>query len=215
MQDSFLDKGKRKKLVEQLFQKGISDRRVLEALGRVPRQWFMESGIAHRAYEDVALPIGAGQTISQPYTVAFQSQLLQIEPGQKVLEVGTGSGYQTAVLLELEAKVFSIERQLRLHQQTKQLLEAIGYHKAKLFHGDGFEGKSGYGPFDKIVVTAAPAEVPSKLLEQLAIGGLFVCPIGKQNAQTMVRIQRISETEYKSEKQGLFTFVPMLKGLER
>ncbi|HPX05050.1 MAG TPA: protein-L-isoaspartate(D-aspartate) O-methyltransferase [Tenuifilaceae bacterium] len=211
MQDTFRHKGLRQKLVEEIMGKGISDPLVLSAIGKVPRHLFMESSFINFAYKDSAFPIGAGQTISQPYTVAFQSQLLCIRPMDKVLEVGTGSGYQTAVLLEMGAKVFTIERQRELFLKSKALLERMGYHP-HFFYGDGYAGMPSYGPYNKIIVTAGAPEIPTKLIEQLAIGGKMVIPVGDNNSQTMTLIEKVDEKNVETTYHGSFIFVPMLKG---
>lgn len=211
--DSYRQQGLRKQLVEIVKEKGISDEKVLNALGRVPRHlFFFDSAFLTQAYEDQAFPIGAGQTISQPYTVAYQSSLLEIEDRMKVLEIGTGSGYQAAVLHELGAKVFSIERQKSLYTQTKSLLSNLGYVRVKCFYGDGFEGLPSYAPFDRIIITAAAPEVPKKLLAQLKVGGKFVLPLERGGYQTMLRITKIAEGEYETEEFEKFAFVPMLRG---
>lgn len=201
----------RKRLVDGLKIKGIRDERVLAAINKVPRHLFMESSFLNFAYKDQAFPIGAGQTISQPYTVAFQTLLLQVEKNDKILEVGTGSGYQAAVLLEMGAKVFTIERQKELFQKVQKFLPEIGYHPA-CFFGDGYEGLPAFAPFDKILVTAGAPSVPDALKEQLKIGGRLVIPVGKDNRQEMLLVTRVSENEYTTEKHGGFVFVPLLKG---
>jgi protein-L-isoaspartate(D-aspartate) O-methyltransferase len=211
MEDSFLHKGLRKKLVEDIKEKGIVNEKVLEAINKVPRHLFMDSSFIHFAYKDQAFPIGANQTISQPYTVAFQTQLLDIQKGDKTLEVGTGSGYQAAVLLELGAKVYTIERQKTLTITAQELLSGLGY-RPHFFYGDGFEGLPGYSPFDKIIVTAGAEEMPLKLISQLKIGGRMVIPFGKTDHQTMLLIEKTSDTEYNRTEHGSFIFVPMLKG---
>ena len=198
----------RKKLITELSDKGITDTRVLNAIGKVPRHLFFTPALKRFAYNDNAYPISAGQTISQPYTVAFQTQELNIKAGEKVLEIGTGSGYQCAVLCEMGAKVFSIERQLELFETTYKLLPELGYNP-RLRFGDGFEGSPKDAPFDKILVTASPAQVPQKLLAQLKIGGMMLAPVGTE----MLRITRKSETDYKTENLGQFLFVPMLEGI--
>ena len=203
---------RRNKLVEELRKKGITDEKVLSAIGAVPRHLFFEKTLIEYAYIDNAYPIGAGQTISQPYTVAFQSQLLQVKQGDKILEIGTGSGYQCAVLLELGAKVYSIERQEELFNATYKLLHDLKYRPTMKF-GDGYKGWAGYAPFDKIIITAAPSEIPKELLNQLAVGGFMVTPVGEGRNQEMVRIRKISETEFSTENFGNFAFVPMLKGV--
>lgn len=209
--DGLRHQGMRKKLVEGLKIKGIRDEKVLEAIGKVPRHLFMESSFINFAYKDQAFPIGAGQTISQPYTVAFQTQLLQVAGNEKVLEVGTGSGYQAAVLIEMGARVFTIERQKELFQKVQAFLPEIGYHPA-LFFGDGYEGLPNFAPFDKILVTAGAPDVPVALKQQLKVGGRMVIPVGNETRQEMLVITRLSEEEFKSEKHGGFVFVPLLKG---
>jgi protein-L-isoaspartate(D-aspartate) O-methyltransferase len=213
MEDTFRHKGLRRKLVETVRSKGISDERILNALHTVPRHLFMESSFINFSYQDQAFPIGAGQTISQPYTVAFQTQLLDIKPNDKILEIGTGSGYQTAILLELGARVYTIERQKELYLKAQELLGKLGY-KPHFFFGDGMEGKPAYGPYDKILITAAADEVPEKLLQQLKIGGIIVVPVGGRFSQSMMKIVRTSDTEYNKTSHGAFVFVPLLKGTE-
>lgn len=209
--DDLRHKGMRKKLADGLKVKGIRNPDVLEAIRKVPRHLFMESSFIHFAYKDQAFPIGAGQTISQPYTVAFQTELLEVEKNDKVLEVGTGSGYQAAVLLEMGAKVFTIERQKELFLKVQSFLPEIGYHPA-CFFGDGYKGLPGFAPFDKILVTAGASSIPPELKGQLKIGGRMVIPVGRENHQEMLVVERISEEEYKTEKHGGFVFVPLLKG---
>ena len=203
--------GLRSKLIATLKKKGITDEAVLAVIGKIPRHVFMDSSFYTHAYEDKAFSIGAGQTISQPYTVAFQSQLLSVQKGNKILEVGTGSGYQTAVLIELGAKVYTIERQRELFVRTQRLLYGLGYHPT-FFFGDGYEGKPIFSPFDKIIVTAGASDVPRPLLEQLAIGGRMVIPVGEGNEQRMLTIDRISEKKFTQKDCGSFAFVPLLKG---
>ena len=205
-------KGMRKKLTDGLKIKGIWNEKILEAIQKVPRHLFMESTFINFAYKDQAFPIGAGQTISQPYTVAFQTQLLQAEKNDKILEVGTGSGYQSAVLCELGAKVFTIERQKELYLKVQTFLPEIGYYPA-CFFGDGSKGLPAFAPFDKILVTAGAPVVPEELKQQLKIGGRLVIPVGNDKRQDMLLIVRVSEEEYKTEKHGAFVFVPMLKGV--
>ncbi len=211
MEDSFQHKGLRKKLVELVKSKGISDVAVLSAINKVPRHLFMDSSFINFSYSDQAFPIGSGQTISQPYTVAFQSSLLEIKPMEKVLEVGTGSGYQAAVLLEMGAKVYTIERQRDLFMRAQSTLKMLGY-KPHFFYGDGYEGVPSYQPYDKILVTAAAPEVPQKLLEQLKVGGVLVIPVGGDKGQSMVKIVRESESSFVRTEHGAFAFVPLLKG---
>ncbi len=212
--DTLRHQGLRKRLVEGLRIKGIKDQRVLDAIAKVPRHLFMDSSFIQFAYKDQAFPIGAGQTISQPYTVAFQSQLLRVEANEKVLEVGTGSGYQSAVLLEMGIKVFTIERQRELYLKTQQLLPEMGYFP-KFFYGDGYKGLPTYGPFDGIIVTAGAPIIPEDLLSQLKIGGRMVIPLGPSEKQIMTVITRVDEEDYKKETFGTFVFVPMLKGTEK
>jgi protein-L-isoaspartate(D-aspartate) O-methyltransferase len=205
---------KRKELVEILVNKGITNKKVLEAIEKIERHKFIPDSALHiHAYEDKAFPIGAGQTISQPYTVAFQSELLEISQGQKVLEIGTGSGYQAAVLAELGADVYSIERQKTLYDKTAPFLKSLGYTKMKLYYGDGYKGKPVFAPFDKIIVTAAAPEIPKALLDQLAIGGYLVIPVNNDEGnQDMLRVIRITKTQFETQQFHKFSFVPMLKG---
>jgi protein-L-isoaspartate(D-aspartate) O-methyltransferase len=211
MVDSFRHKGMRKKLVETIKSKGITDNRILKAIGDIPRHLFLDSSFLEFAYEDKPFPIGSGQTISQPYTVAFQTSLLDIHPGDKVLEIGTGSGYQACVLAELEAKVFTIERQKKLYQFTKDFLPKIGYRQIKCFYGDGYKGLPAFAPYDKILITAAAPEIPSQLTAQLKTGGYFVIPMGDNEVQTMTRFIKQEDGSLFAEKYGAFRFVPLLK----
>jgi protein-L-isoaspartate(D-aspartate) O-methyltransferase len=211
MEDTYLHKGLRKKLVDEINKKGINDQRVLDAINQVPRHLFMDSSFIHFAYKDQAFPIAANQTISQPFTVAFQTQLLNIQKSDKVLEVGTGSGYQAAVLIAMGANVYTIERFKVLKMKAQNLLPKLGYHP-HFFYGDGYEGLPTYAPFDKIIITAAAAEVPKKLMEQLKVHGRMVLPLGNNTSQTMTLIERSSEHDYNITEHGLFVFVPMLKG---
>jgi len=209
--DSYRHKGLRNKLTEILSKKGITDTKVLDAISKIPRHLFIADTALHQfAYEDKPFPIGSGQTISQPYTVAFQSQTLEIQPRDKVLEIGTGSGYQTVVLLELGAKVFSIERQKALFDRTKEFLPKLGYN-AKLFYGDGYLGLPTYAPFNKIIVTAGAPYVPEDLLKQLAVGGIMVIPVNNEDHQIMKKIVKIDEDNFKTTDLGAFRFVPLLK----
>ena len=209
MIDSTKHQGMRRHLVEQLRKKGITDEEVLSAIGSVPRHLFMDSGLESHAYQDKAFPIAAEQTISQPYTVAFQSQLLQVQQGESVLEIGTGSGYQTAVLTMLGANVHSIERQHQLYRYSMRQLPKLGYRPKKLVFGDGYKGLPEFAPFDRILVTAGATEIPKALLNQLAIGGRMVIPVGS-GTQEMILIVRISTKEFEKQKHGTFRFVPML-----
>lgn len=208
--DSYRHKGLRKKLVDEVKRMGISDQRVLDALFAVPRHYFLSSAFLELAYENKAFQIGAGQTISHPYTVALQSSLLQIEPGMKVLEIGTGSGYQCAVLCELGAKVYSIERHQLLHKNAKTLLEKMGY-KPYLSYGDGFKGMPAFGPFDRILFTCAVPKLPDELLMQLKPGGLLVMPFGDGDIQQMMLVQEHDDGTFSSSYHGDFSFVPMLE----
>ena len=211
MLDSYRHQGLRKKLVEALKAKGISDENVLNAIEKVPRHWFMDSSFLEFAYEDKAFPISAGQTISQPYTVAFMTELLQLRNRDKVLEVGTGSGYQSCVLSALGAKVFTIERQKALYDKTKIFLPAIGYGTIKQFYGDGYKGLPTYGPFDKIIVTCGAPYIPDALIKQLKIGGTLVIPVGEGDLQIMRTVKRLTELDNEIRDHGCFRFVPMLE----
>lgn len=213
-QDTLRHQGLRKRMVEGIRIKGIKDEKVLAAIGKIPRHLFMDSSFIQFAYKDQAFPIGAGQTISQPFTVAMQTQLLQVDRYDKILEVGTGSGYQAAVLLEMGATVYTIERQRELYLKTQILLPGIGYHP-KFFFGDGYKGLPTYGPFDKIIVTAGAPSIPEDLIPQLKIGGRMVIPVGPREKQTMYVVVKSSETEYYKEGHGTFVFVPMLKGTDK
>ncbi len=210
MQDLFRHQGKRKLLVEKLASKGITDKAVLSAIGNIPRHLFLESGFEDHAYQDKAFPIGAGQTISHPYTVAFQSQLLEVSPGEKILEVGTGSGYQAAVLCLLGAKVYTIERQLTLYKKTSKLLPQLGYRPKFMSFGDGYKGLPEYAPFDKIIVTAGAPFIPKALMAQLKIGGRLVIPVG-EDPQIMTLLVRKTEKSFEKETFGEFRFVPLLE----
>jgi protein-L-isoaspartate(D-aspartate) O-methyltransferase len=210
LQDTYRHKGMRKKLVELLAEKGIQDQGVLKAINSIPRHLFMDNAFINFAYKDQAFPIGADQTISQPYTVAFQSQLLELKGSEKVLEIGTGSGYQASVLLEMGAKVFSIERHRSLHLRAKKQLESLGY-KPKLFFGDGYKGLPTFAPFDRVIITAAAPYIPEDLKQQLKVGGMMVIPLGQGKSQQMQRLIKVSETEFKQEVYGDFSFVPMLE----
>ncbi len=207
--DSYKYQGQRKQLVDLLRQKGIRHEGVLEAIGSIPRHLFLDSQFDRFAYQDTAFKIGAGQTISQPYTVAFQTALLKPEPGLKVLEIGTGSGYQTCVLAALKMQIFSVERQRLLYDRSKVLLRNFPY-KLRLFYGDGYAGKKAYAPFDRILVTCGAPEVPESLLEQLAPGGILVIPVGAGETQEMLRIHKSMDGTYQQESFGTFRFVPML-----
>ena len=207
--DTFRHKGLRKKLIELLRTKGITDENVLNAMNTIPRHYFFDSSFLEFAYEDKAFPIGSGQTISQPYTVAFQSELLRVEKGMRILEVGTGSGYQASILAEMGARVYTIERQKLLYDTLKTLDPPLNY-RIRLFYGDGYAGLPAHAPFDRILITAAAPYIPEALVNQLAQGGILVAPVGKGDSQIMTRVLKISETEIKTETHGTFRFVPML-----
>jgi len=210
LKDTFKHKGMRNKLVDVVSSKGIQNKKVLDAIRTIPRHLFMDSSFEDHAYQDKPFPIAADQTISQPYTVAFQTELLDIHPNDKVLEIGTGSGYQTAVLLHLKAKVYTIERQLELFKKTNLFFKKMGYRPKKYVFGDGYKGLPEQAPFDAIIVTAGAPEVPKKLLSQLKIGGKLVIPVGETD-QIMLRITRKSDTEFEREEFGTFRFVPLLE----
>lgn len=214
LQDNYRAKGLRKQLVEQLREKGISDEAVLAAVNEVPRHVFLDSSFVELAYQDMAFPIGSGQTISQPHTVAFQSQLLQVERGMKVLEIGTGSGYQACVLAAMGAKVFSIERQRNLYFKTKEILEQLSF-RVKTFLGDGYEGLPTYAPFDRVIVTAGAPDVPAALVAQMKTGGVMVIPMdnAEGEGQLMLRLTKQPDGSLKREEFGDFKFVPMLKNI--
>lgn len=211
-EDSYKQRGLRRQLVDSIRQKGITDENVLTAINNIPRHYFLDTAFEGIAYEDRAFPIGEGQTISQPYTVAYQSQLLELKPFEKVLEIGTGSAYQACVLAELKVNVFTIERQKKLFDLVKQFPFKSKYPTIRFFYGDGYEGLPTYAPFDKVLVTAAAPQIPEKLLQQLKVGGKMVIPVGGQEVQRMLRITKISETEYDQEMFDNFSFVPMLAG---
>jgi protein-L-isoaspartate(D-aspartate) O-methyltransferase len=212
IEESFEAKGKRKRLIEELRSKGITDENVLGAIGRVPRHIFMDDAFMRHAYQDKAFPIAAGQTISQPYTVAIQTILLNVGKRDHVLEIGTGSGYQATVLAEMGVKVYTIERQRELFRKAQTLLSSMGY-RIHFFLGDGYEGQPQYGPYDGIIITAATAEVPDKLLKQLRTGGRLVVPRGDRDTQVMTLYTRRGEDDYEITTHGHFVFVPMLKGI--
>ena len=209
MEDNYKHKGLRKNLIQSIRDKGFEDEKVLSALEKVPRHLFLDTAFLKFAYEDKPFPIGAGQTISQPLTVAIQTSLLDVKKGDKVLEIGTGSGYQTAILLELGAKVFTVERQKALYDRTKVQLPKLGYNP-KFFYGDGYKGLPAFAPFGKILVTAGAPKVPDELKTQLKTGGRLVIPVGSLELQQMLTVDRISDDEYKEEKHGTFRFVPLL-----
>ncbi|RMB56875.1 protein-L-isoaspartate(D-aspartate) O-methyltransferase [Dokdonia sinensis] len=210
MKDTTRHQGKRRQLAKIVEEKGVTDTKVLAAIAKIPRHFFMDSSFEDHAYQDKAFPIAADQTISQPYTVGFQSELLQVKPGDSVLEIGTGSGYQTAVLCELGAKVYSIERQQKLYKKTKLFLNKIGYRPKYLSFGDGYKGLPEYAPFDSIVVTAGAPYVPKPLLSQLKIGGRLVIPVG-DDPQIMTLFIRTTELQFEKKEFGEFRFVPLLE----
>jgi protein-L-isoaspartate(D-aspartate) O-methyltransferase len=211
MTDSFEAKGLRKNLVEGLKKKGITDEEVLRAMNTVPRHVFMDPAFLNHAYVDKAFPISSGQTISQPYTVAVQTSLLQVKKRDKVLEIGTGSGYQAAILAEMGVKVYTIERFRELFLKAQRTFSQLGYN-AHFFYGDGYEGKPQYGPYDGILITAAAPDVPPVLLEQLRTGGRLVVPLGKSDFQVMTVVKRTATDSYEYSSHGNFVFVPLLKG---
>ncbi len=210
MVDSYRHKGMRKKLVDTIRGKGITNENILEAINKIPRHHFLDSSFLEFAYDDKPFPIGSGQTISQPYTVAFQTEILDVAKGHKVLEIGSGSGYQACVLEEIGAKVFSIERQRKLYHKTKEFIGKLGY-KIKFFYGDGYKGVPAFAPYDRILITAAAPEIPDELLQQLKPGGKLVVPLGGGDVQTMIRLTKLPDGEITRETFGAFRFVPLLK----
>lgn len=211
-EDTFRHKGLRKQLVEIIKEEGITDQKILDAINNIPRHFFLDSAFDNVAYEDKAFPIGEDQTISQPFTVAYQTQLLEVSPRDKVLEIGTGSGYQAMVLAELGAYVFTIERQKKLFDRLKDFPLRKKYPTIKYFYGDGYLGLPSFAPFNRIIVTAAAPYIPEKLLQQLKIGGKMVIPVGDKEVQKMMRITKTGENEFKEEIFDNFSFVPMLEG---
>lgn len=211
-EDSYRHKGLRKKLLDSLREKGITDENVLKAMMNIPRHFFLDTALEHIAYQDRAFPIGEGQTISQPYTVAYQTQLLEISPYQKILEIGTGSAYQAMVLAEMGVSVFTIERQRNLFEAAKKFVLKSRYPGIKFFYGDGFEGLPTFAPFDKILITAAAPFIPPKLISQLKSGGKMVIPLDENGRQKMMRITKDEDGSIDEETFSDFSFVPMLKG---
>ena len=212
IEDTYRHKGLRKKLIDTIREKGVTDEKVLAAMSNIPRHFFLDTALQDIAYEDRAFPIAEGQTISQPYTVAYQTELLQIAQYDKILEIGTGSAYQATVLAEMGAQVFTIERQKNLFEKNKNFLFRSKYPNIKFFYGDGFEGLPTFAPFDKIIITAAAPEIPPKLIEQLKPGGKMVLPLDEDHHQRMFRITKNEDGSYEEEFFENFSFVPMLKG---
>ncbi len=210
MEDTYRHKGMRRKLVNEIRKKGILNEEILEAIYRVPRHQFLDSGFLKYAYEDKPFPIGSGQTISQPYTVAFQTELLNVKHGARVLEIGTGSGYQACVLAAIGAQVYSIERQKKLYDKARSFLPELGF-KINLFYGDGYLGLPAHAPFDGILITAAAPEVPECLFDQLKTGGVLVSPVGRGDIQTMFRYTKLKDGKISKEQFGSFRFVPLLQ----
>ena len=210
MEDTYRHKGMRRKLVNEIRKKGILDEEILEAIYRVPRHLFLDSGFLNYAYEDKPFPIGSGQTISQPYTVAFQTELLNAKPGSKILEIGTGSGYQACVLAALGVEVYSVERQEKLYEKARIFLPHLGF-QPHLFYGDGYLGLPEESPFDGILITAAAPEIPACLFQQLKTGGVLVSPVGSGDIQTMIRYTKFKNGKIAKEKFGNFRFVPLLR----
>jgi protein-L-isoaspartate(D-aspartate) O-methyltransferase len=211
-EDTYRHKGLRKQLVETIRQKGITEEKVLNAINNIPRHFFLDSGFDKVAYEDRAFPIGEGQTISQPYTVAYQTQLLEVKPFEKVLEIGTGSAYQASVLAELGVTVYTIERQKALFDSNKTFTYLKKYPNIKFFYGDGYEGLPTFAPFDKIIITAAAPDIPQKLIGQLKPGGMMVIPVGMGEVQRMMRITKMENGALKEQVFDNFSFVPMIEG---
>lgn len=215
MKDSYFHQGLRSRLVTTLRQKGIRDERILSAFMSIPRHLFLDSAFAKWAYTDVAFPIGSNQTISQPYTVAFQTDLLNLKGTEKVLEIGTGSGFQACVLAYLGVKVYSIERQENLFYKTSELLQRLGFGRVRTLLGDGYKGSPRFAPFDKILITCGAPFVPQDLLDQLKVGGTMVVPLGEGETQRMIRIKKTSPSHFEREDFGAFKFVPFLEGINR
>ncbi len=215
MEDTYRHRGLRRQLIDRLREKGVKDETVLQAISAVPRHFFLDKAFEEWAYEDKPFPIGNEQTISQPFTVAYQTTLLQVKKREKVLEIGTGSGYQAAILAVLGARVYTLERQEALFLKTRALFKNLSFGNIRMYYRDGFKGLPEFAPFDKILVTAGASEIPKTLLEQLAIGGLMVIPVGDRKGQWMLRLQKVSEKEYIEERFDRFRFVPFLPGTER
>ncbi len=209
LEDTYKHKGLRKQLVLEIAKKGITDKSILNAINKIPRHFFFDKIFDTHAYEDKAFPIDAGQTISQPFTVAFQTQLLKVKPGDKILEIGTGSGYQASVLVELGAQVYTIEYQKKLYQKTIRFLPKLGY-QPHMYQGDGSKGMPRFAPYDGIIVTAGAPSVPEELIQQLKIGGRLVIPVGNNDIQSMVLVQKVDENKIKKKQFNNFSFVPLL-----
>ncbi|MBM3452369.1 MAG: protein-L-isoaspartate(D-aspartate) O-methyltransferase [Bacteroidetes bacterium] len=210
MQDNFRHQGLRRKLINELRKKGINDEKILDAFYQIPRHFFLDLAFLEKAYTNIAFQIGAGQTISHPYTVAFQTQLLNLEKGEKVLEIGTGSGFQTCILCQLGIRVFTIERQKELFIKSKEIIKKFGFHPRQ-FYGDGYKGLETYQPFDKILITCGVREIPQTLVNQLKVGGIMVIPVGEGESQLMKRITKKIDNNIEIEDFGSFRFVPMLE----
>lgn len=210
MQDNFRHQGLRRKLINELRKRGINDEKILDAFYQIPRHYFLDLAFLEKAYTNIAFQIGAGQTISHPYTVAFQTQLLNLEKGEKVLEIGTGSGFQTCILCQLGIRVFTIERQKELFIKSKEIIKRFGFHPRQ-FYGDGYKGLETYQPFDKILITCGVREIPQTLVNQLKVGGIMVIPVGEGESQLMKRITKKIDNNIEIEDFGSFRFVPMLE----
>lgn len=215
LKDTHLFKGLRQKLVRELQSKGIEDKRILQAFLEIPRHYFLDKAFSEWAYKDVAFPIDADQTISQPYTVAVQTTLLDLKKGDKVLEIGTGSGFQACVLHHMGAKVYTIERQQSLYEKTHKFLETIGFEGIRTLYGDGYKGAPRFAPFDKIIVTAGASEIPQALIDQLNLGGIMVIPYGQGEKKQMLQIFKNRDNSISKKVHGIFSFVPFLKGTQK
>lgn len=214
MQDTFKHKGMRRQLIDELRSKGITDERILDAFNAVPRHFFLDLVFEQQAYTNQAFQIGSGQTISHPYTVAFQTHLLEVSKGEKVLEIGTGSGYQTCILCELGAKVYSIERHRELFMKAKKIVEVFNFNP-RLSYGDGYKGLPSFAPFDKIIITCGAPDVPESLIEQLKVGGIMIIPVGEGKDQVMLKIRKLTDGDVDIQEFGTFSFVPMLENKVR
>ncbi len=210
LKDTFKHKGMRKNLITELKEKGINNQEVLSAFEKIPRHFFLDLAFEEQAYSNMAFQIGSGQTISHPYTVAFQTDLLEVKKGDKILEIGTGSGFQTCILCSIGAKVFSIERYRDLHLKAKQIIHHFNFNP-KLFFGDGYQGNQSYAPYDKILVTCGAPEIPAELKKQLKVGGVMVIPVGEGDEQKMIKLTKLNDYEFNLREYGTFKFVPMLE----